>query len=159
MTNNNIYGKYIDNIIINQNIINIINKFSKQFNENTISVHIRSWNCTHWDKSNKNGNPSKAKQRHKDQFNFNRFIEEMKKYSNNNFFVASDNILYINELSKIFGDKIIFFNQKENLNQKMIDFIDILLLSKNKIIIGTYNSTFTKSAWIFSKFNSELFVL
>ena len=83
----------------------------------------------------------------------------MNKYPDNNFFVASDNQKYINKLIEIFGNKIIFFNKKENLTQKEIDFIDILLLSKNNILIGTYNSTFTKSAWIFNKFQSKLFII
>lgn len=122
-----------------------INNFSKKFNEYTISVHIRSWN-RNGEKSRRNG-----------LYNIDKFEKEMGKYDNNyNFFISTDSEEvrnYFSEKSKL-KNRILFYNRKTSLdNSRDIpegmqeDLIELYLLSKNKIIIGSHFSTFTEVAW------------
>jgi len=79
---------------------------------------------------------------------------------NVNFFVAIDNKKYLPILHERFPGKIITFqnSSQEILSQNEIDFIDMLLLSKNKVMIGSYLSTFTMMAWFYSGCKCNLFL-
>ena len=81
----------------------------------------------------------------------------MGKYDNNyNFFISTDSEEvrnYFSEKSKL-KNRILFYNRKTSLdNSRDIpegmqeDLIELYLLSKNKIIIGSHFSTFTEVAW------------
>ncbi len=121
-----------------------IDFFSKKFNNNTISVHIRSWN--------RNG----EKSRRDGLFNIDKFVNEMKKYNKHNFFMSTDSEevkKYFSEESEL-KDRIIFYSRTSSLNNSrdfiegmQEDLIELYLLSKNKIIIGSHFSTFTEVAW------------
>ena len=122
-----------------------IEDFSKNFKDTTISVHIRSWN--------RNG----EKSRRDGLFNIQKYEKEMKKYNlNYNFFISTDSEEvreYFLEKSKL-KKNIIFYNRVTSLNNSrdilegmQEDLIELYLLSKNKIIIGSHFSTFTEVAW------------
>lgn len=122
-----------------------IDEYSKYFNNKTVSVHIRSWN--------RNG----EKGRRDFLFNIQKFENKMKKYDNSyNFFLATDSKDvqdYFNNSSEL-KDRIFIYPRKTNLDTSrdfpegvQEDLIELYLLSKNKIIIGSHFSTFTEVAW------------
>lgn len=154
ITGNNllIYKNAIQQLQPKKYIMNIVNDFiKKHFNELTISVHIRSW----YSSSNNGTNNKKAKNRKKS-FNLETFIFHMNKYSKHNFFVAVDNFEFKNKLKEIFKDKVIFYEPKNNLSRSVNDYIDLLLLSKNKIFIATYQSTFSQISYLYNNNLKEL---
>ena len=123
---------------------NQVNEFSKRFNDKTVSIHIRSWN--------RNGEISR---RHS-LYNVEKFENEMDNYKECNFFMSTDSQevkdYFITESR--FKNNIIFYNRKTSLDNSrdfpegiQEDVIDLYLLSKNKIIIGSRFSTFTEVAW------------
>jgi hypothetical protein len=141
-----IYQEYSDlfNIFLNENLINKkiideVNNFSNEnFNEKTISIHIRSW--------------VDYKPRAK-KFNLNNFYEYIYKFNEKDitFFITGDNKKIVNEIinyqkSKNLNNIIIYENK--NFNKDEITLIELLLLSKNNILIGSYLSTFTEMAFI-----------
>ena len=85
------------------------------------------------------------------------FIEHMSKYENSNFFVASDNAKYIPILKSKFPNRIITYNDTL-FSQLERDFIDVLLLSKNSIILGSYLSSFSEMSWWLSLGKSKLII-
>jgi hypothetical protein len=115
-----------------------INGFAKRhFNEHTISVHIRTYNDAAGTSGKKRGIYS---------FNIDSFISQMKNQDDNcNFFVCSDSDEAIEQIKDVFGDRIATFDSGVKTTEE--DIIDLYLLSKNKLIIGTKNSTFTEVAW------------
>ena len=79
------------------------------------------------------------------------FFEYIEKYSNKNFFIATDNKetqdLYINK----YKERALFYSKiknTDNLRKTSLEnaIIDIYILSYNKKIKGTYNSSFTEFA-------------
>ena len=122
-----------------------IDKYSKQFNDKTISVHIRSWN--------RNG----EKSRRDSLYNILKFENEMKKYDKDyTFYIATDSKdvqNYFKNKSEL-KDRIFIYSRETDLDTSrdfpegvQEDFIELYLLSKNKIIIGSHFSTFTETAW------------
>lgn len=135
----NIYEEYsniFNELIIKKEILNNINDFyNKHFNKYTISVHLRTWTDCNERKLN---------------FDINKFYEKIEELNNgiNNFFICSDdkNISY--NIKKKFGNNIIIY-EENTYNSSLINaFIELILLSKNNILIGTFLSTFTELAYI-----------
>lgn len=132
---NDIYQEYaniFNSLKIKEVIKNKINDFyEKNFDNNTISVHIRSW--------------TDAKDREK-LFDINKFYDKIEEfnYGTTKFFIASDNINLCYDIKKKYGDKIIIY-EEDTLYR---NFIELILLSKNNILIGTYISTFTQMAYL-----------
>jgi hypothetical protein len=137
----NLFNIFLNNNLINRKILDEVNCFvDKNFNEKTISIHLRRWLVPGDTARNKN-------------FNLNNFYKEIDKFNDENirFFVAGDNLDIINKLinyqkSKNLNNIITYKNN--NFNEKEIALIELLLLSKNKTLIGTYISTFTEMAFI-----------
>ena len=131
---------------------------SKQFDDKTISVHIRSWEDQDPDEE------SRLRQKHF--FNLNNFLNEMYKFdSETKFFVCSDSNSVINKLKKVFGDRIITYERHSDLETSRStsvgaqdDFAEMLLLAKNKVILGSYISTFTEMAWYFGGAQAEVVI-
>lgn len=139
-------------------LLSKINDFSKiNFNENTISVHIRSWNRQN------------EESRRTYLFNIQRFENKMKEYKKkHNFFLATDSQIvkdYFNKKS-VLKDKIIVYPRESNLNTSrdningiQEDLIDLYLLSKNEIIIGSHFSTFSEVAWWLAKCPTNITII
>ena len=89
-------------------------------------------------------------------------IKIMESYSDDHtFFVSSDeyyeqdyNQFFLDRLKDKFGDRI--FHHRGNSTSLRTALIDLLLLSKNKIIIGTHFSSFSEVAWFFSGGKSKI---
>ena len=147
------YLKQIGKLKIKNSIIQQVNNFAKKFDDNTVSVQIRSWN----------DDPIKQKL-----FNIDDFYNLMDSMENNNFFVTADTPEIIEKMKKRYGNRIITReNYKETMGhrergqkQGVIDaMIDLLLLSKNKTLIGTYVSTFSEMSWWFSNCKQKTYIL
>ena len=82
----------------------------------------------------------------------------MNKFPNNNFFIAIDNTKYKNDLIKIFGNNVFFYEKNKANNHLVEDFIELLLLSKNSIFINTKLSTFYQIAHLYSDKQKLIFV-
>ena len=134
----NLFNILLDDLF-NKNILKEVNSFyDKYFDSNTISIHIRSWIDA----------PDRGKN-----FDINKFYKEMDKLSDKNtkFFVCSDDKKYCNELKQYQKNKgldNVIIYQNSLFNRMEIALIELLLLSKNNIIIGSFISTFTEMAFI-----------
>jgi hypothetical protein len=136
-----IYVKIFEKIQPKPDLVEKINSFSSKFDENTVSMNIRSWN----------DDPH----RNKEFFSIDAYIEEMKKFpKQTNFYVSSDSLEVKNSLFEIFPNRILCFPRKTELATSrhskegmQEDLIELYLVSKNKVIIGSYLSTFTEVAW------------
>jgi len=147
------YSNLFNKLEINCGILEEVNDFyKKNFNENTISVNIRSW--------------VDNKSRRDDYFNIEKFYNEIEKYDNgiNTFFIGSDdkNICYkIKQIQKDKGkNNIIIYEENKFTDPTIIALIELILLSKNTILIGTYLSTFTEMAFIINyRVNKKIIIV
>lgn len=146
------YLKYFNAIQFKENILEVVDKTSNYFDiENCVGVHIRSWT----DDSSRNLLLH----------NINLFIDQMK-LCDDDFFVCSDSEQCTNELKNIFGNRIIsqkinnerHITRTDSIQARIGAFVDLLLLSKCKKIIGTYQSTFTEVAWWFGQCKREVII-
>ena len=134
---------------INKTVLNWVEEASQNFDNNTVSVHIRSWEDQDPDEE------SELRQKHF--FKLTNFIDEMMSYDEKTkFFVCSDSVNVIEKLKKVFGDRILTYSRHSDLETSRStrvgaqdDLAELLLLSKNKVLIGSYISTFTEMAWYF----------
>jgi len=125
---------------VNPKINLIVENFSKNFDQNTVSVHIRTW-CD-------------SPERNSTYHSIDKYIEIMNEYPNNKFFVCSDSIETIDYLKNVFGeDRIITYSHVE---ENIDCFVELLLLSKNNFLIGSPISTFSEVAWWFSECKSTV---
>lgn len=134
------YIECFNKLKIEESILESVEKFSKSFDDDTISVHIRTWH----------DDPP----RNQKLFDMNKVFSLMKEYKDSNFFVTSDSMSAINYLKQEFGENRILTYPHSNENLDC--FIEILLLSKNKVLIGSPISTFSEMAWWFSGCKSEV---
>ena len=136
------YINFFKSLKLNKELQKKVDRFSNTyFNEKTISVHIRRWSY----------NMSLENKRSK-HIKIENFVNEMKKYKNNNFFLATDDEKIKYYLKIIFNKKLIMYtrNDMTNRNSKECmqnDLIELYLLTKNNIFIGSQVSTFTEVAW------------
>ena len=134
------YIECFNKLKIEESILESVEKFSKSFDDGTISVHIRTWH----------DDPP----RNQKLFDMTKVLSLMKEYTDSNFFVTSDSMSAINYLKQEFGENRILTYPHNNENLDC--FIEILLLSKNKILIGSPISTFSEMAWWFSGCKSKV---
>ena len=113
----------------------------KNFDKNTVSVHIRSWADDDERKTNFH--------------RLEKFIDETRKFDDKTkFYLTSDSEDVKLRFKELYKDRVLIYNRKTDIKTSrgnsfgiQEDFIEMLLLSKNDHIIGTYLSTFTEVAW------------
>ena len=147
------YIKYFKILELQPKLKKNINEFSKQFNKNTISIHIRSWN-----RNNEKGRTILH--------NIKDFINIMNKYPNNNFYLSSDSQKVLNHLKDIFKERLLIYPRKTSLDNSRDfhegveeDLIELYLLSKNKFIVGSHFSTFTEVAWWLAECPKDIIII
>ena len=148
----------LNTLKINETVLKWVKEYEDVFDDKTISVHIRSWEDQDPDEE------SELRQKHF--FNLNNFIDEMMSYDEDTkFFVCSDSLNVIGKLKKLFGDRIITYKRHSDLKTSRStrvgaqdDLAEMLLLSKNKIIVGSYISTFTEMAWYFGGAKAKVII-
>lgn len=154
------YLKIIDNININPEILEYVNNFVKEWDDEVLGVHIRTW----WHDGNR-------RNWHDDSL-FETEIDKLPKSLK--IFLCSDNPNTIKYFTKKYDDRIICHPQKlhdmllQNINvlgfhhddiQFIVDgFIDCLILSKCTTIIGSWWSTFTETAWWFGRCKANVII-
>ena len=83
--------------------------------------------------------------------------------ANYKFFLCTEDEETEERFRKIFGNAIIYFPKKfrgrDNTNSIKEALIDLLLLSKCNIILGTFLSTFTEVAWWFSNCKAQIYII
>lgn len=133
------YSTILKTIKVSDKILNEVELFHKNFDTDTVGVHIRTWkDC-----------PKRTKMF----YSFERYVQLMSKHSDKKFFVATDDKKTIEELSKEFPGRIITRDDKD---LKIDAFVEMLLLSKCDNIIGSPFSTFTEIAWWYSECKSKV---
>ncbi len=134
-----------------------IDEFSKNFDKNTISVHIRSWN--------RNG----ERGRRDYLFNIKKFENEMNKFDNKHtFYIATDSSDvqdYFRNVS-VLKKRVFIYPRKTDLDTSrdfpegvQEDLIELYLLAQNNRLIGSHFSTFTEVAWWLGKEKRNILIL
>jgi hypothetical protein len=149
----NKYNEAILRLQINSEILKYVNSFAENW-DNMIGVHIRSWYCD------------------KRKFHSNKvFEDQIDRLNPEKFFFCSDN----SDVQKYFMDKyhgrIITYDRQlynsvnfaesghhDDIQITTDAFIELLILSKCSIIVGTYASTFDEIAWWFSGCKSKVII-
>ena len=143
-------------------ILKDIKRFKKRyFNENVISLHIRSWNSS----TNNETNNEKALARSK-VFKLSQWMSiiDNEKYRDKRFFVTIDDENIKPKLKEKLGDRVFFYerNRCPKINKfKMVekqliyDFIEMYLLSQNTVMIGG-KSGFFRFATFFANESNEV---
>ena len=144
---------YFKKLEVNDDLQEKIDNFSqKNFDENTVSVHIRSWT----QRCESDRFLKLFKQNGLKDFE-NAMLKKLEENNKTNFFLSTDR----NTIKEHFMTKIPELQNKIKIYPRCSshgtsrsmekgiqeDLIDLYLLSKNKSIIGSHNSTFTEVAW------------
>lgn len=158
------YINYFKSLKLKKELQEKIDNFSnKYFNEKTISVHFRGickGDSDYWPKNYKEYIKKRTDE----------YVNEMKKYSSDyNFYITCVNNNTIDYFKNIFKDRIISYEKifcskekNEDRNSKegiQNDLIELYLLSKNNIIIGSHSSTFTEVAWYLGGCTSNITII
>lgn len=134
-------------IILKPFIVNEVNRFKSNFDENTVSVHIRTWHST----TNRITNDKAAERRsvNKDvvfEKIYKLMDERIVKNPNVKFFVAIDDFSYKEKIKERYSN-VIFYVRNSRFTNVQNDFIELLLLGRTSELIGNAASTFTIWAW------------
>ena len=142
-----IYLQYFKSIKPNSLITDIVNNFSKKnFNDNVVGVHIRRSDFLKY-----KGGRGKTDEKY-----FFEMDEILKKNPDTQFFICTDCQItqdtFINRYSNsLYYKKRNRLNTRDSITGIQDAFIDILLLSKLKLLLVTELSTFTEVAWWFGE--------
>ncbi|MDG2449918.1 MAG: hypothetical protein P8M34_09775 [Saprospiraceae bacterium] len=152
-TNNTVietYIPYFQSLQITEFIDRQVNEFAKTFDENTISIAIRTW----IDAPNR-----------QHLFDTEKVLKIFEENQLSTFFISSDSEKLINLLSNKYGSKILSYPKRtytgdRNSTEGIQDaLIDLLLLSKNKKLMASANSTFSEVAWWFGKCEANVQII
>jgi hypothetical protein len=138
------YIEQVEKLVPIKYIQDEVTKFyKKSFNENTISVQIRTW---------------KDETRRQGMFSKDEYFKHLDKLPNNNFFISSDDQEIVDEIMNRYSERAFFYPKRisnyepGSQDSKSIEFqqdglIDMLLLGKAPLIIGSHLSSFVECAW------------
>ena len=136
------FVKYFKKLKFDKGILQYVDSFVQNNDiENCVGVHLRSWS-DHAGRKNLLHNTAM-------------FVEIMEKFPNDKFFISTDDDSVLKEVKDIFGSRIITREFKEDKNtyynsstDAVVNCItDMLITSKCKQLIGTYQSTFSECIW------------
>lgn len=148
----NQYNNYFNSLKLKKEIkIKIENFSNKHFDDKTISVHFRGICKGDSDYFHKGYEYLLEKWKKE-------YENEMKKYSTEHkFYFTCVNKSIVDYFKNIFKNRIISYKRKICLEKKnddrntiegiQDDLVELYLLSKNNIIIGSHSSTYTEVAW------------
>ncbi|MDD3159856.1 MAG: alpha-1,2-fucosyltransferase [Candidatus ainarchaeum sp.] len=143
----------INKLKIKKSIIGKVNNFIKKKKlNNFVGVHIRRGDFV-----NNQGLDSVSQ--------VSDFVEELEKekYAGLKIFLATDSKEVEIEFVKIFGKRLILFDKnpvnRESKESIVESLIELIILSKSKIILGTFESTFSEFSWWLSKGKSKIKII
>ncbi len=120
-----------------------VDEYSSNFNDKTISVHLRTGNNMDWTQSKvefkKYQDMTSAIERE--------YYKMIDKYDDSyNFFLSCDNDELLTRFKDKYGDRILTFDDEVETSSRAL--LDVFLLSKNKNMILYHNSNFSEVAWL-----------
>lgn len=126
------YGELFSQLQFTDHIVDQVQAFkNKHFEENTVSLHIRSWYDCVWRK------PAL--------FDLNTYAKLMTQYPDSKFFLSTDDVRVEEALVSAFGASRFITLPMED--EYEFHLLNLLLLAENKTIIGSLLSTYTEVAW------------
>ena len=129
--------RYLKRLVPKKHITEKVDEFYKKFDDNTISVNIRSW---HGEKRSVF-------------FNVKNLYKVMNKEKTGNFFVVCDSPEILEQINKRYGGRALIYSRRtfpgdrkspEGIQDALIE---LLLLARNKSLKASYLSTFSEMAW------------
>ena len=137
-----LYSYLFKQVLLNEDLQQKINEFyeSHLSNKNLVSVHIRSWN-----RENEQGR--------KHLFNLEKFIDRMKYFKDCHYFVTSDSSDVLEKVKEQVDNVITYPREtdressRENPKGLQEDLIELYLLAKGDVLVGSYFSSYTEVAW------------
>lgn len=152
----NKYLFYFKKLKINPDILNYVNNFVKDWDNNVIGLHVRTYYHPDWKKLYDN----------------NLYDEKLSKLDESKkIFFCCDNLDIHNRFIEKYGEKLITYDREryndvynaesgfnDDLQVNIDAFIEMLILSKCSTIIGTHLSTFTECSWWFGECKSKVII-
>ena len=136
--------KYFNRLIPKKFITEKVTQFCSKFDDNTISVHIRSWQ----EAKNMSKNMSKF-------FDIRNVYKVMDREKQGTFFVISDSAKILEQVKNRYKERILDYPRTVSPGDRGTTegiqdaFIELLLLAKNKKLKVSHLSTYSETAWWF----------
>lgn len=136
------FTRFFKRIEFNSTLLEMVDEYSKVFQiKDSVGVHIRSW-------VDDQGRKARL-------HDLRMFVDEMQKRNGCRFFLCTDCKEIQDEVLRIFPNRVFGISgsiqRHVSVNENDLAFyhafLDLLLLSKCREIIGTYSSTFSEVAW------------
>ena len=136
-----VYSELFAELQVTPEIAGRVEEFAQRFKEDTVSVQIRAW--------------IDDSMRQRALFEINNFTREMNRFPvDTGFFLSTDSDRVENYLLDRYPGRVMVYERSTNRRDSRFveagvrdDLVDLLLLAKNKQLIGTYISTFSEVAW------------
>ena len=150
LENRNKFLPYFNLLQPTHYIENEVNSFAKNFNENTISMALRTWEQT---------------ESRQHLFKLDRVKAIIDANPNSTFFISCDSETTLNEIKNSYGKRILHYpsrtvtgdrNSTEGIQDALID---VLLLSKNTKLKASRLSTFSEAAWWFGQCKADVQII
>jgi hypothetical protein len=131
-----------------------IEKYNRLFDENTISISVRTWNDRQVTK-NKKGI----------YFEIEKLYEYLNLYNDSKFFLTCDDQETTEKIINTYGERIIItekrtkfgdFSSTEGLQDALVD---LYLAGKNKLILSSYGSSFCELQWWFGEGKPQVLMM
>ena len=135
-------------------IKNVVTDFKNKFDDNIITVSVRTWKDADRNYSS-NGKF----------FDINKVFEEMDKHDDKQFFVTCDHQETFDEIYSRYDDRVLytpkrtFFGDYKTLEGIQDSVIDLLLGGQNGYMIGTKGSSFCDMQWWFGCGKSKVKII
>lgn len=127
-----------------------VKDFSKNFDNNTVSISIRSW---------------KEWKERQVIFDIENVYKIMDKLNNKNFFCSCDSKDVLEKIVSRYKEKVLYypkrttFGDTSSVSAMQDILIDAMLLSKNKLLVVSLLSTFPELVWWFGGCKQEVIVI
>jgi hypothetical protein len=143
---------YVNSLIPKKAIIGKVDEFAQQFDDDTVSVQLRTWKYILGSRD----------YRRSELFNIKSAYNIIDLNSEKKIFVSCDSEEILKELQKEYGSRILHnpedhFEQSRDSTQGIqVAFVNLLLFAKNKKIIASPQNTCSEMAWWFSGCQAEV---
>ncbi len=137
----NDYLRYFTALVPIEFIKREVEEFARRFDNNTISVSIRSW--------------PESKSRSEKLFSLESVYRVLDREEGSSFFVGCDSEEVLTHITRRYGQRVISYPHSVKVGDRLSKrgmqeaLIDLLLLSKNKRLKASAYSTFSEVAWWF----------
>lgn len=129
---------YFNRLLPKQFLREEVESFSKNFDDNTIAVSIRSW---------------KDHKSRRDMFSIENVFKIMDTLNNKNFFISCDSQDIFEKNLHRYKERVLYYPKRTRFGDRCSTegiqdaFIDMMLFSKTKVLVGSLISSFVEVAW------------